>query len=131
MVIKIKKYTHVERVVKDKLSKSLNSEFHQEINDVTELVESVLSKDIHSRNSDIWLLLMCWKNQSLAYPKKINGQMGFFIPVKNVNLLQSPSSIFRARRELNYNLNLYLTTDPKILTKRKIRNAEFKQEFSK
>jgi len=107
----------------------LSEDFYEAQKDTYNLVNSVLKESIIARNSDIWLMFLCWTKQGKIKLTEHNNKKGFFINKENLMDLEKPSTIFRERRVIQNNENRLLPTDPKIIKERKIKQSEFKKYY--
>jgi len=90
------------------------------------ITKRVLKNNLVARNSDLWLIFLCWLQQGIMKEEK-----GVFsVKKEKISDLIKPESITRARRTINYELNQYLPTDPQIITKRRIKQECMKERYN-
>jgi len=103
-------------LLKDYFDPETESETHQELVKVKDIVEDILDSDEKARNSDKWLIYLYWVSKGL--------EMDF----EEFEDMPSFESITRVRRKIQEQ-GLYLS-DKQIADKRGQREVEF-EEWSK
>ena len=97
------------------------------LNRIKDQVDNVLRNHPHTRNDDIALYQRFLLNFYKDHLVLINNSQ-FSIPFNSLNKIPPESAVRRLRAFYQNKCNLYLPTDPKVIKKRKLLQAEVKEK---
>jgi hypothetical protein len=93
-----------------------------ELIEAKKLVEAVLVEDMHARNDDLWMDLMCWRKQGIK----------IYVDYSQVKDMIKPATLERVRREIQNDPEnpRLLPTDPKVLIARQVKQEAIEKYYA-
>lgn len=119
---------HIEVIEYNGIQNSFKYDFSEDLRKAKRIVEVTLAKHQIARNSDNYLLLLCWLLQKKARKITYEGEEGIYIPHNSISGLLSSQTISRLRRHFNYVENKYLPDDINVMNRRRVQEQNWREE---